>query len=155
MRVLIWLCGLGALCGCGPVKAPAEPQSLPPLVTEQAHLAHLAQMAKLGDAHAAATLAQHYDARGQPGLAYPWWRGAAALGHAAAQYHLWLTLRQSGHCADLQAGLSWLERAAAQQYPEAVAELATAQRRLKSCSHKSGKLPPNNSSKPTPLRGAA
>jgi len=156
---------IGVLSACSAVKNPsmppeaasvaAEPPKGAQVIREEDHLNHFAELAALGDAQAAYTLARHHQSRGKPQQADSWWRRAAELGHAEAQYYLWVTRGPAPSCRPLLDALAWLERAAGQQHPAAMAELGAGRDLSKKCSGNSGQLPPNNSFKPKPLRGSA
>ena len=157
------------LCSCGraEIKLPPPPEEPAVLVDsptcvscgsllEPPQLQHLIEQSQLGDAQAAFLVSMHYSSADQPELRDRWLARAGGLGHPVAQYNKWFLLRKSAQCADRTEALGWLVKAAAQGQPDAVRELRPFQRLAKKCRAKpggAGKVPPNNSFNPMPLRG--
>jgi TPR repeat protein len=168
LLVLTSLLGLSACAGAG-LSAPSPPEEPAVVIDnpvcvscgwllEESQLEHLMEQSRLGDAHSAFRVAMHFNSSGQPDLGVQWLRRASYLGHPAAQYTLWHRLRESTSCVDKHEALVWLERAAAQGVSAAASELSRFRRiahRCKAEGSGSARVAPNNSSKPTPLRGAA
>jgi TPR repeat protein len=125
---------------------------------EAEDLAHLVAQAQKGNAEAAFRVGLHYSSADQPETHQAWSRRAALLGHSVAQYNQWFWLRETSSCADRAEALMWLEKAAAQGYPEALRKLPDYRGSTVDCSAEPsvpGNVPPNSSFKPMPLRGTA
>jgi len=117
---------------------------------EEPELSQLRQKADGGDAAAAFRLAFHFSSADNSQQYEFWMHRAAQLGHRIAQYNVWFTLRDSTSCSDQLEALAWLEKAAAQDVPEATEALESFRQAVSTC-----RVPPNNSFKPKPLRGSA
>ena len=147
--------------GCGSLSAPRPPPpETPEVVTDKAicvscawllddtQLDQLRQKAEKGDAEAAFRVALHFSSADNRQQHRTWLHRAAELGHPVAQYNIWFNLRDSKTCSDQLAALAWLERSAAQGFREAKEQLKPFQQLAAPC-----QVPPNNSFKPSPLRG--
>ena len=161
MRVsgALFLCLATLSAGCAGVSAPPPPKA-PEIVTDKAicvscawllddtQLDQLRQEVDKGDAEAAFRIALHYSSAENHQQHRSWMLRAAQLGHQVAQYNLWFFLRDSTTCSDQLTALEWLARSASQGFRSAKEQLQAFQERVASC-----QVPPNNSFKPTPLRG--